>query len=382
MIAAPVNVLLLQSQDEDLDDGAGAEEFSGLEDVEDNAEVYLTEAYRDWEKLYLCRLAKRIHKLVCAELSGPEEAIFVLFLSHDANLDGMLFGDEALKLMKALEQAAPGFSSTGGENGPMDKDGSISFVSLLRWYAGRSVDLDEHAANRMGFSVASLVVGVVGSSALFNDTRLDALGWAGLRRNIIGYRRLLLQLRQLQEERALEPARNVESSEGLEAALPLYHAVLVREFEGDAEHLFELFIEVDQSCNMLLETEEVLLLLGLLDQNASEADLRRYLIEINLTEGPLSFASFLDWWDQACSVSNSLVAEKGALLLASVKANSMGKKIAGLFMQTAVQQYYARAKEKGRLEVLRMAFCRALAEVRQYKMGRDLRLVEGECALP
>ncbi|CAK0807690.1 unnamed protein product, partial [Prorocentrum cordatum] len=141
-----------------------------------------------------------------------------------------------------------------------------------------------------GFSFTSLTVGVLGSGMVYDDARIDKLGFDELRRNVIGYKRLWWQLRILKEERLLaEP----------------------QEFEGDAAGLFELFSEADVNNNMLLEAEEVESLLCLLDKDATEDDVARYMNEINLSDGPLSFTSFVDWWDQACSVQNSLVAEKG-----------------------------------------------------------------------
>lgn len=356
-------------------DNAAAEK----EEVEDDEEVYLTDAYRVWECHYLKRLAKRVHKMVCAELDSSEEALLMVFLTHDPNLEGTLSGEGASKLLEALRvAAAPGAVDVAGPDGPADRNGFISSVALLRWYSGRAGQ--EYRDASTGFGMASFFGGAVGSSTQ-NDSRVDALDWASLRRNILGYRRLLLEVRQLREERVLEQPREVEGSTSLEAAMPLYYAALANEFEGDSEHLFELFCDVDETGNMLLERKEVLALLRLLDTSASETDLRRYLQEINLTDGPLSFASLVDWWDQACSVSNSLVAEKGTMLTASVKARSAGKRFSSLlFSQTAAQRRWAEALEGGRLEALRLAYERTLSEVREYKMERDLRAVEQECA--
>merc|ERR1740130_2558194 len=79
----------------------------------------------------------------------------------------------------------------------------------------------------------------------------------------------------------------------------------------------------------MLEENEVEKLLLLLDTSATEEDLARYIAEINLSDGPLSFASLIDWWDQARSVPNSLVAEEGMALIASVKARIYSKSLGG-----------------------------------------------------
>ncbi|CAE7710625.1 unnamed protein product, partial [Symbiodinium pilosum] len=81
--------------------GAYIEEDHPEEDPEDDEAVYLSEAYREWEVHYLRRLAMRIHRLLTLELDRAEEALFAVFVQHDANLDGRVRGEEASKLMQA-----------------------------------------------------------------------------------------------------------------------------------------------------------------------------------------------------------------------------------------------------------------------------------------
>merc|ERR1712185_242325 len=141
--------------------------------------------------------------------------------------------------------------------------------------------------------------------------------------------------------------------------------------------------EVDVDGNMLLETIEVESLLKLLDTNASQEDLKRYIAEINLADGPLSFASLIDWWDQARSVENSLVAEKGMTLIASVKARVMSKSLGGFYSSdSTARKKWTEAAAKGpeELQALKEAYIRTLNEVREYKMERDLRTAEVEAA--
>lgn len=360
--------------------GDESTEEAAEEDIDDNETVYLTENYRAWERHYLKRLARRIHRLVCAELDRSEEALFMLFTTYDESLDGVVRGVEATRLLEAIEQATPGViaADNGGQGELVASDGSISFVSLLEWFSGANGGA--HRETSPGFGFTSLAVGLLGSGTLQVDGRLDALDWAGLRRNILGYRRLFLHVRQLQEDRALAQVREVEVAKGIEEAMPLYYGLLAKEFEGDAEHLFELLCQVDITGDMRLNTDEVKTLLCLLDADASEGDVRRYIAEINMADGPLSFASLVDWWDQARSVKNSLVAEKGAALIAKVRAQAAGEKISSLFAETAVQKRLNAAKQGGQLEIVREAYCRTLSELREYKMERDLRLAEQECA--
>lgn len=347
------------------------EEEHAEEDPEDDEAVYLSEAYRDWEKHYLRRLAMRIHRLLTAELDRSEEALFAIFVQYDANLDGRVRGDEAKQLLKAIEDVAPGSLA---ENSPMRKDGNISLVSLLRWY-------NKHThQSSYTFGATTLLTGVLGSGMVGCDARLQGLDYLSLRKNVMGYRRIYSQLRELKEERLLSVVQDKESQNGLLETMPEYYRLLAAEFQGDMELLFELFCEVDESNNLLLEEREVEIMLRLMDTAATPEDLRRYIAEINLADGPLSFASLIDWWDQARTVPNSLVSEKGATLVASIKGRSYAATVAGMFGDTAVQKRWDQADAAGTLQALRQAYCRTLREVREYKAERDLRRAESECA--
>lgn len=345
------------------------------EDPWDDEEVYLSEGHRDWEMHYLRRLGMQIHRMVTAELDRSEEALFMIFVGHDANLDGRVKGREAQNMLKVIEDYAPGSLDTSS---PADEDGTISFVSLLRWYSGSKGG--EHKETSYAFSATSLLTGLLGSGMAGCDARLQALEWMQLRRNIMGYRRLYNQVRRFLQERMLTCAQEVESEQGILAALPEYYKLLCREFEGDAEHIFDLFSEVDVSNNLLLETSEVEALLRRLDTGASDDDLRRYITEMALEEGPTSFASLVDWWDQAWNVSNSLVAEKGTALIAGIKSRAYSAKMSGLFAETIVQKRWAEAESAGTLEYLRDGYIRTIQEYRQYKAERNLQMAETDCA--
>lgn len=382
--------------------------------VADDASVYLTAYHRLWERHYLKRLASKMHRLVCAELDRSEEALLMLYLAHSPSLEGQVHGCEATKLVDSISRAfsggktegAKGFftsreNSTGetsADGTQLDEgiakisapDGSVSFLSMLRWYRNLgnqrpnlecSVQAVLPPSSPTGFDVASLFVGVLGSGLLQNDTRLDALDWAALRKNVVRYRRLLLDVKRFQEEMLFAPARELERCDGLEKAMSAYYAVLAREFEGEGEYLFELFCLVDKEEELFLGRTEVKALLRLLDGGASACEIDRYVQEINLDDGPLSFPSLVDWWDQACAVKNSLVSEKGARLRANIKANSAGAQLSGFFVQTAVQRQWSNAITKDRLEVLQTAYLRTVQELREYKMERDLRKAEEQCSM-
>lgn len=299
----------------------------------------------------------------------------MLFIEHDKNLDGVVTGEEATAMLAQIEELCPGARETGLQ---VRRGASISFVSLLRWYVGNGGG-GHLQDTTYRFALTSLSVGVLGSGYVGSDSRLQAMDWVSLRQNILGYRRILRQLWRLQEERALGAPRELESKVGLEGAMPEYHNVLTKEFEYDGEHLFELFCQVDLSGNLLLEEEEVEAFLKLLDTGATDQDLRRYVAEIRIDDDPLSFASLIDWWEQARHVPNSLVSEKGTALIASVKAQAARGRVGGLFYETTFQKRWSEAKADNRLQALRQAYVRTLRELREYKMERDLRAAEVEC---
>eukprot|EP00438_Fugacium_kawagutii_P004292 Skav233858 [mRNA] locus=scaffold33:46668:56009:- [translate_table: standard] len=84
-------------------------------------------------------------------------------------------------------------------------------------------------------------------------------------------------------------------------------------------------------------------------------------------------------WDQARTVPNSLVSEKGATLVASIKVGQPGgcggnmclsffchpATVAGMFGDTAVQKRWDQADAAGTLQALRQAYCRTLREARE-----------------
>eukprot|EP00927_Polykrikos_kofoidii_P011297 TRINITY_DN14780_c0_g1_i1.p1 TRINITY_DN14780_c0_g1~~TRINITY_DN14780_c0_g1_i1.p1 ORF type:complete len:429 (-),score=53.63 TRINITY_DN14780_c0_g1_i1:61-1284(-) len=338
--------------------------------------IYFTDCYREWEQVYLRRLAKRIHRLVCSELDSVDESLFMLFLRSDKNLDGKVAGDEAVQLRDAIEEALPGMISQNKSAGGLcGEAGAISFVSLLNWFEkSRSL-----MSSPTVFNISSLTVGLIGSGALESDARLDGLSRQDLQRHIKGYRSILWQVRMRLDEKEVVHARKQELDSGLTVAMQSYYKALTRDFEADSARLFELFSEVDVSGNLRLDVDEVRRFFAMLDPSASAEELSRYTAEVDLSEGPLTFASLLEWWDQARSVPNSLVAEKGVSLSKSVNLRASQRTLGGLF-ESSVQKQWKAAKDKHRLQALRQAYICTLTQVRDYKLDRDLRRAEVECA--
>jgi len=261
------------------------------------------------------------------------------------------------------------------------EDGSISFIALLEWYnqSALGVRMDTNAQ----FNIHSLSVGLLGSGMLGCDARLGQLSRKRLRRYIVGYRKLLVQLRQNQEDKAIRQVHELESRIGLLASMTSYYGLLQKEFQGDEEHLFEVFNEVDESGNMMLEEPEVGSLMRLLDKGASDTDVRKYLSEINVAQdGALRFDGFVNWWEEAQTVPNSLLAAKGAGLIAAVRVEALRLKAGSLFFETAVQRRWHMADQAGKLPSLRQAYCHTFRQLRCYRMECQLQALEAECAVP
>lgn len=351
-------------------------------DGTDASDLYVSDAWRTWQRMYSQRLAKKMHRLVCTELDRAEEVLFMMFVAHDANLDGVVRGDEATQLVESLSKELPAVASDVEEGYLAEPDGSISLVKLLTWFGAAE---EGYQKTNAGFNASSWAVGLLGSGLFSIDRRLEASSWAELRRAIIGYRRLFGQLRLFKESRAIDIVRRIESERGLAASISEYHNLLAGQFEGDAEHLFELFCEADEGDGeLLLIGSEVETLLLLIDPDASHDDLQRYIEEINMEDGHLGFSFLMEWWTQALEssqeASKSLVAEKGPGLIAGIKARHVQRQFTGFFRDTAVQARWKRAEAQGRLPALRQAYCRTFSEYREFKMLRGLRVAEEECA--
>jgi len=293
---------------------------------------------------------------------------------YDRNLDGIATGAEAAELLKAIEKAMPG--ATSDSDSPMARDGSISLISLLRWFTVK----EKANATAWSFSIAAVPVSVVGSGTLSSDSRFDQLSWQELRSTYVGYREVFKQVMDFKDELTLTSLGKAESTTRLIDVMPMYYDILAKQFEGDTEHLFELFNEVDINGNMALEQEDVEKLLSLVDPTATDEDMSRYVNEINLMDGPLSFVALLDWWDQARIVTNSLIAEKGATLVARLNADAMKRRVNNLFGESNIRAQWRRAQEENRLEELRDSYIQTFKELREYKLERDLRTAERECA--
>jgi len=347
----------------------------------DNEEVFISNAFQDWECIYLKRLARSIHRLVCSQLEHhTEEALFMLFIRHDQDMDGEIRGQEVTHLLEILGEAGVAEEERKRLQATDSKDGAISFIALLEWY-NQNASGTRRDTNAQ-FNIHSLSVGLLGSGILGCDARLDQLNNIRLRRNIVGYRRLLEQLRQARERKEIQKVNELESKQGLKASMESYYALLKQEFQGDEEHLFEIFSEVDESGNMMLEETEVASLLQLLDKGASDDDVRRYLREINIAEdGPLTFDGFVNWWEEAQNVPTSLIGQKGAGLIAGVRAEALRLKASSLFFETAVQRRWQKADHVNNLPSLRQAYCRTFSE-RKYHIDRQIRKLEEECAVP
>ena len=85
------------------------------------------------------------------------------------------------------------------------------------------------------------------------------------------------------------------------------HRLLQKEFEAEAEVLYETFCEADERFKGFLKGSEQRYLMQLIDPDASEEDVSTYVQEINADASGLGFLDLLDWWEQAKEVPQSLV---------------------------------------------------------------------------
>merc|ERR1719362_1710681 len=148
-------------------------------------EIHVTNSFRDWQCIYLRREAQKIHRLVCSQLQHhTEEALFMLFLRYDYDLDGEVRGTEVVQLLETLGLAGVSEEERARLQQAHGKDGPIPFVALLEWY-NYSASGTRRDTNTF-FNIHSLSVGLLGSGMLGCDERLEKLGRTRLRRNILG----------------------------------------------------------------------------------------------------------------------------------------------------------------------------------------------------
>eukprot|EP00929_Paragymnodinium_shiwhaense_P028824 TRINITY_DN16637_c0_g1_i2.p1 TRINITY_DN16637_c0_g1~~TRINITY_DN16637_c0_g1_i2.p1 ORF type:complete len:328 (-),score=78.62 TRINITY_DN16637_c0_g1_i2:403-1386(-) len=322
-----------------------------------------------WEKEYLKRLGKAIHRLVCAELDSFEESLFILFVRFDTNLDGHIAGSEVPRFLEALEKLVSG-ATAEAESKLMMGDGKISFIKLIRWIADAAND------NRLsaGFRLSSMSVGMLGSAAIVMDERLEKLNWCQLRQNVYGYRKLLQKIRKAKQDDAVDAL-----FDGEDAGFKEHYNLVSGEMDGDMKHLFELFCETDTSHNLRLESHEIVVLFQRFDAQASSAELLRYFRELNMRGNSLTFVSFCDWWHQAQQQPASLVSEKGVQLLAAMKAKAASRSLATMFTASSSERHWQTGVGNNKLAALKTGYLDTYEDLRQYKLFRMIRDVETQC---
>ena len=84
------------------------------------------------------------------------------------------------------------------------------------------------------------------------------------------------------------------------------------EFDSEADHLFELFLQEDpEITGRLLNPEKQKKVFQNFDPEATEEELEIYIREANADEEGLNFLDMYDWWLQSKKTPESLVAQKG-----------------------------------------------------------------------
>lgn len=372
-----------QDQGESLDRPPVAQRPKASVNPQDIVEdLFLTDAYMLVEREYLLRVAKGIHRLAVAELDKNEETLFMLFSRTDENMDGTINREELKTLLAEVDSTE---SSVDDALKAMDtnQDGVVSFIELLKWWMG-DVDAPKVEASYT-FAAKSQVIGALGSGYMGSDEKLQSLPLDSLKQNIVGYKRILIEISDFKVQKKLSELAKTEKLEGMNAEMLVkYHELLTVEFDGDMSLLFDLFLEVDLSGNLQLEKDEMEKLLRLLDTSATDEDIETYMAELQLEEDSMTFGMFISWWDYNFVEGNGHLAEKGAMLMASIKARSMTSSLSAWMPGESKLKASWREHEEldpGKLGILKNSFKQALLEVRRFKMLRNCKGAEREAVL-
>eukprot|EP00929_Paragymnodinium_shiwhaense_P077883 TRINITY_DN40215_c0_g1_i1.p1 TRINITY_DN40215_c0_g1~~TRINITY_DN40215_c0_g1_i1.p1 ORF type:complete len:377 (+),score=115.48 TRINITY_DN40215_c0_g1_i1:61-1191(+) len=354
-----------------------------------HSQVFLTDEHTKLERMYLCRLSQNIHRIVVKELDSEEESLFLMFSEGDANMNGSISQDEIKKVVEQVgAEASADELQAIFKAMDLNGDGTVSFIELLKWWHGElegdgaAGALKEKAG--FGFKARSFAVGAAGSGVMGSDERLAKLEVAGLKENITGYKRILMQISEHKMLKKLAETEAFEQENGLTAAtLNKYLGMLQAEFEDDMALLFDIFCEVDKSGDFLVDGQEVKTLIKLLDSEASEADVEKYLEDVAMDNGALTYALFVSWWDHVLHDASGIVAEKGTILQASIKARSIKSKGTALFHQFTQGDHELmtlwrdlEASEPQKLSKFKEGFKRAILECRRYKMAKHIKQAE------
>jgi len=218
--------------------------------------------------------------------------------------------------------------------------------------------------------------------------RLRNLKIKAVRKGLVEYKVALQYATEIRIIHDLNEAQSFEEEHGLGAkSMRFFHDLLTGSFEGEMELLFELFMGVDRTENLILDNEEIRELILLLDPNASNVDVVRYMNEVNLfkKKGELNYVALLDWWNRTRTKEDSIVAQKGTAFLLLLKARSVSS---GLFryaygLADLEKKWRKLAKkEPPKLHRLRESYRHAFVELRRYKLKLHLTEAEESCLRP
>jgi len=348
----------------------------------DDEPLFLTSSHELWAREYYIRFTRRIHQLILDSLEDKEQNLFSYYLLHDVDLNGALEKDEVQDMVAAMSRSklnsrsVVDFMRTVDANG----DGVITFMELLKHWSTHS--LAEAALTCRGRNFyGALNTGLPDDWEEQVEERIRRLEPKAVREGASQYK---LTLRYVTEWGIINKLQDVFTFEGVEGLVPKtmqqYHDLLTSEFEGEMDLLFNLFMSVDTSGNMSLEDDEIQQLILLLDPTATGRDIDRYVDEINPEDGVLSFVSLVDWWEQAKSVPNSLVAERGVTFLLNMKARNASNAVLSYFGESdlAKQWKLLARNEPKKLRTLRENYQQTFVELRRYKLSKRLREIEEE----
>eukprot|EP00929_Paragymnodinium_shiwhaense_P085702 TRINITY_DN46125_c0_g1_i2.p1 TRINITY_DN46125_c0_g1~~TRINITY_DN46125_c0_g1_i2.p1 ORF type:complete len:414 (+),score=105.27 TRINITY_DN46125_c0_g1_i2:89-1330(+) len=341
---------------------------------------YLTDVALLWERQLLLRICKCLRRMMESQLTQAEVQLLEIYEAYDENLDGIVAGAEAAALLRDCKQKVSfGKNFADGKEGLLDADGNVTFLNMLRWNDKHSKPSEESYFSSMYHAV------VAASGMKSTDQRLAELPTDTLRTKIFGFRRLVEEVRYHHEEVKLLRAQGAEKDKGLFKAAEDYHRLVSDELDPTEQTLFDAFLQVDSSGDLMLQRGELDSLLRRIEPDASPVKIRHRLDGLDLEPGvALSFVKFLQWTYEAehAGTKGSAGSQAGQQLYKSVYKLTLDAKMDKMITGSWTgDRSWKDAYEKGvhALQELRDAYIRTFRELRCYKMELEFRKVELDC---
>jgi len=263
----------------------------------------------------------------------------------------------------------------------LDKDGNVTFLNMLNWHDLHYTPLEDSYLSTMFNTVVSV------AAALSPEQRLASFNTDTLRMKIFGFRRLVEEVRYHKEQRELGRVQAFEKDNGIFQSGKLYHQLIRDDLDRHEQALFDAFLGVDASNDLLLQRAEIENLMRRIEPNASPAKWKHRIKTMNLEPGDaLSFAQFLKWTyemqhNESKSASES--AASGKKLAEGIVKLSVDKGMEKILDSSvwSGSKGWEKAHADGpkAKQDLRNAYIRTYRELRCYKMELNFRELELNC---